>query len=68
MGDNKYVYGTYCNHVLFCNYSNLGTINFIIKCENVKGTCGNWTLDLKNRKLIENNINQDINASAKITS
>jgi len=47
-----------------------GTINFVVVCEE-QGRyhrCANWTLDLDNDKLVENNLYDEVNCTAKITA
>ena len=44
-------------------------INILIMCEDNDRfvRCGNWSLDLKNKRLTENNVLDDIEASAVVT-
>lgn len=50
--------------------SGLGSINILILCEENERLhrCANWSLDLKNKILIENDLHDEVNASAVVTA
>ena len=46
-----------------------GSINILIMCEENERfhRCANWSLDLKNKRLIENDLLDEVDASAVVT-